>query len=126
MQLLASILLLQPEAAEGAFIQHGFLEMALRTMLGNHFNNCLHNCVSRMIGFILLDPRVSGGLRMHLFQDVKLTELLVSSFKDNAAGLAKERVGVRRGYMGHLKTIADQIKTATTKYSNVAAFVEGA
>ena len=93
-------------------------------MLSNYWNNCLHNLATRMVTFILTDSRVSGSFRMHLFQDVGLTDLLVKAFRENTEDLENEDAGHRRGYMGHLKSIADQVKNTTLTHTNVAQFLE--
>lgn len=106
---------------EKEMISSGMLNVILGLFFQFDMNNILHNLVEEMIRFIL--SSTSEMLKRALIKDCKLLERTMEAFATNEIAISQPK-GVRKGNLGHLTIIANNVVRASEMQPSVAALVE--
>lgn len=106
---------------EKEILSSGLLNVVLDLFFQYDLNNMLHNLVAEMIRFVFSSP--SEILKRALIKDCKLLDRTMETFAANEIAISQPK-GVRKGNLGHLTLIANNITRASEMQPYVASLVE--
>ncbi len=105
-EVIFELMLMRNEIVEEKLIEFKALPACLDLMILYEWNNFLHNLVRKMIEEVL--QWGSEALKRSLFSDGRILDVILDAHVQNDA-YVKQPKSCRKGYMGHLRMISNQI-----------------
>jgi hypothetical protein len=105
-EVIFELVLMKNENVEEKLIEFKALPACLDLMILYEWNNFLHNLVRKMIEDVL--QWGNETLKRSLFSDGRILDVIMDAHANND-GYVKQPKSCRKGYMGHLRLISNQI-----------------
>lgn len=121
LEFFAMVVRLDCEPIDAELMRLDFFTIAMEAFFKYTWNNFLHSTVEQIVAGVLEGD--NSQLQLSLVNQAKLPSLLVNANKVNNEEIAKPR-GVRRGYMGHVTSIAVRLMQTAARSAPLAAALE--